>query len=211
VVQVKKKPVHDAILRSAERLFSTRGYHATTLADIAGRSGIGVGSIYSYFPSKLAILYRIYRPWLMARLDELEGRIRRASSARGKLRLLLLGLWRDIPAQNTGLANSLMEALASADARQGKPDDLLRATEHRLAAWLQEIVPPRRRPVVDRDLMSHLLLMAYDGFVINRRLGDIRDADAMAELLCDMTLGPARPRGARPRRARQSTRSRKAA
>ena len=39
----------------------------------------------------------------------------RSSNPRDKLRAILLGIWRDIPMENIGLANSLMEALASAD------------------------------------------------------------------------------------------------
>ena len=31
--------------------------------------------------------------------------------------------------------------------------------------------------------------MAYDGFVINRRLNDIRDIEALVETMCDILLG----------------------
>lgn len=214
-MQVKKKSVHDAILRGATRLFSSRGYHQTTLADIARAAGVGVGNVYSYFPSKLVILYRIYRPWLSARIEELEVALQRIDEPRRKLRRLLYGLWHDIPAQNTGLANSLMEALATADPRDGKPDDLLRWTEAKLTALLRDAVPAKRHHLLAGDLLSHLLLMAFDGFVINRRLGDVRDVDRLTDVVCDVILGPAtrsRAPSARPRRTtRQGRRSRKTA
>lgn len=214
-MQVKKKSVHDAILRGAARLFSSRGYHRTTLADIARSAGVGVGNVYSYFPSKLVILYLVYRPWLSARIEELEAALRRIDEPRRKLRCLLYGLWHDIPAQNTGLANSLMEALATADPQDGKPDDLLRWTEAKLTALLRDAVPAERRHLLDGDLLSHLLLMAFDGFVINRRLGDMRDIERLTNVVCDVILGSAtmpRAQPARPRRiARQGRRSRKTA
>lgn len=203
MVQVKKPSVRDAILRSAAALFTARGYHRTTLAAIAKSAGVGVGNIYSYFPSKLHLLYRIYRPWLTQRIAELEAQIEATPAPRERLRRCLLGIWRDIPATNTGLANSLMEALASIDPEAGKPDDLLRWTERRLTELLYRALPARRRRLLGQDLLAHLLLMAYDGFVINRRLGDTRDMEALAETVCDMILGVAR-RPAHRRRTRRA-------
>ena len=46
---------------------------------------------------------------------------------------------------------------------------------------------------VDYDLLSHLFLMAYDGFVINRRLNDLRDIERLVETVCDMMIEPAIP------------------
>jgi AcrR family transcriptional regulator len=50
-----------AILAAAARLFSTRGYHATSVQDIADAVGILKGSLYHHFDSKEAILYRIVK------------------------------------------------------------------------------------------------------------------------------------------------------
>jgi hypothetical protein len=33
--------------------------------------------------------------------------------------------------------------------------------------------------------------MAYDGFVINRRLNDLRDIERLSDAMCDILLGPA--------------------
>jgi AcrR family transcriptional regulator len=215
-VQVKKQAVNDAILDSAKALFSTRGYNNTTLAAIADGSGIGVGSIYSYFPSKLHILYQIYRPWLQGCIEELAREIHALASPRQKLRRLLLGIWRDIPARNTGLANSLMEALASGP-KEDKPDDLLRWTERRLTELLCEALPTQRRHLLKGDFVSHLFLMAYDGFVINRRLGDTRDVEALVDTVCAVMLSSAAARrryvagSGRKRGKPQAKRSRKTA
>jgi len=51
----------DVILDAAARLFSTRGYHATSVQDIADAVGILKGSLYHHFESKEAILYRIVK------------------------------------------------------------------------------------------------------------------------------------------------------
>jgi hypothetical protein len=36
--------------------------------------------------------------------------------------------------------------------------------------------------------------MAYDGFVINRRLNDLRDIERLSNAMCDILLGPAEKR-----------------
>ena len=51
----------DEILTAAMRLFSEKGYHATSMRTIAKEAGIVQSSIYNHFPSKEAILKEIMR------------------------------------------------------------------------------------------------------------------------------------------------------
>jgi AcrR family transcriptional regulator len=187
VVQVKKKAVRQAILDSAHDLFSEHGYHATTLQEIAERAGVGVSSLYSYFPSKIHLLYAVVEPWQKDAFERLEKRVLKFKAPRERLRAILLGVWRDMPMENIGLANSLMEALASADPMQKKPSPLLKWTENRLMTMLNTALPENGR--VDYEVLPNLFMMAYDGFVINRRLNDLRDIERLTEALCDIILG----------------------
>ncbi|MGD9767410.1 MAG: TetR/AcrR family transcriptional regulator, partial [Pseudolabrys sp.] len=75
MVQVKKKFVQQAILDSAHDLFSQKGYHDTTLQEIADLAGVGVSSLYSYFPSKLHLLYAVEEPWYKESFTRLEQRV----------------------------------------------------------------------------------------------------------------------------------------
>jgi AcrR family transcriptional regulator len=193
LVQVKKETVRNAILDAARDLFSEGGYHRTTLLDIAQRAGTGVSSLYSYYPSKLHLLYAVLEPWQKECIWRLEASVRKVDEPREKLRAILLGIWRDIPMDNIGLANSLMEALASADPGEKKPSPLLAWTEQRLRMMLESAVAARAGRTVDYDLLSHLFLMAYDGFVINRRLNDLRDIEKLVESVCEMLLPSIQP------------------
>ncbi|HUC51493.1 MAG TPA: TetR/AcrR family transcriptional regulator [Xanthobacteraceae bacterium] len=190
MVQVKKKFVEQAILDSAFELFSERGYHATTLQDIAARAGIGVSTVYSYVPSKIHLLYAVVEPWQKDAMERLEKRVLKIKSPRERLRAILLGVWRDIPVENIGLANSLMEALASADPAEGKPSPLLLWVENKLTAMLDTVLPEKSARRVDYDVLPNLLTMAYDGFVINRRLNDVRDIERLCNTMCNLVLGP---------------------
>jgi len=190
MAQVLKPAVRRLIVDKAALVFASEGYHNATVSMIAARAGVAVGTVYTYFPSKLHLLYAVYRPWLEARLDEIAAKADAAKTPRAKLKAIILGLWRDTPTQNPGLANSLMEALASADPAKGKIEPLLLVSERRVAAMLAKALPRARRRYAD-DLVGNLLLMAYDGYVINRRLGDLRDYEKLADLMADLLLGRA--------------------
>lgn len=50
-----------AIIEEAMLLFATKGYHATSMQEIAEKVGISKGGIYLYFSSKNELLLEIYR------------------------------------------------------------------------------------------------------------------------------------------------------
>lgn len=47
------------LLQAAERVFSDRGYHATSIRDIAREAGFSVGGVYQFFASKDELYLRI--------------------------------------------------------------------------------------------------------------------------------------------------------
>jgi AcrR family transcriptional regulator len=190
MAQVLKESIRNLIVAKAAVVFASEGYHGATISMIAARAKIAVGTVYTYFPSKLHLLYAVYHPWLDARMAEVEAKADAAKTPRAKLKAILLGVWRDTPQQNTGLANSLMEALASADPAKGKPEPMLLQHERWLSQMLAKALPRSRRRYADK-LVANLLLMAYDGYVINRRLGDLRDYDKLADIMADLLLGRA--------------------
>jgi AcrR family transcriptional regulator len=55
----KKRSRRDDILEAATVLFNDRGYHATTVRDIAERAGMLSGSLYTHIKSKEDLLYEI--------------------------------------------------------------------------------------------------------------------------------------------------------
>src|SRR5882672_7027917 len=53
----KKQRTRETITRAAHELFATRGYHATTLPEIAEAADVSTRTIFAYFPSKEDILF----------------------------------------------------------------------------------------------------------------------------------------------------------
>lgn len=62
----KRSPDHSsavqaALLKASASLFITRGYHATTVRDIAAQAGMTTGSLYHFFANKEDILKQLIR------------------------------------------------------------------------------------------------------------------------------------------------------
>lgn len=72
-VERKKREMRQEILDSAFACFAEQGYHATGVADIAGRIGIGHGTFYRYFKSKRDIIEHV--------IDDVTGQIFEAIGA----------------------------------------------------------------------------------------------------------------------------------
>src|SRR2546423_6117269 len=53
----KKQRTRETIAQAARELFAERGYHATTLPDIAEAADVSTRTIFAYFPSKEDILF----------------------------------------------------------------------------------------------------------------------------------------------------------
>jgi AcrR family transcriptional regulator len=217
MTQVKKQAVRDAILKSASRLFARRGYEDTTLVQIAAGAGVSSANVYVYFSSKLDVLYAIYDPWLRRRLEQLERKLGRIADPRKRLTLLLTTLWRDLPAERNGFANNVMQAISTATREEGYDPALLAWVENKIAAMIRDALPaggraaaasqgpgaPSRRSATSSRQLAHVLMMAFDGFVINYHL---RPQAACTEetiaLMCDLLLGE--PAAVRSRPARSS-------
>src|SRR2546422_3883706 len=64
------------LVHAALELFSTRGYAATTTAEIARKAGVAEGTIYRHFQSKQHLLNELYRGaarWALRLVREAEG------------------------------------------------------------------------------------------------------------------------------------------
>ncbi|HVY47310.1 MAG TPA: TetR/AcrR family transcriptional regulator [Minicystis sp.] len=54
---------HEQILAAALHLFVERGFHGTAVPEVAKRARVAAGTIYTYFPSKEALVNALYRKY----------------------------------------------------------------------------------------------------------------------------------------------------
>lgn len=184
MAQTKKHGVREAILEAAFRNFSERGYSETTIPAIAAAAGISTANVYRYFPSKLAMLYTLYEPWLVRRLDALEASLARIGDPTLRLERLLLALWRGLPRETNGFANNVMQALSTSGPGDSYDPRLRCLFQHRVAGWIGGILEldPRQSRIV-----AGVVLMAFDGFAMNAHVPSGVACDrATARLLAKM-------------------------
>lgn len=67
------------ILDACRKVFSLKGYHASSVADVIAEANIARGTFYLYFPSKRAV----FEALLEEMFGQITGTIRRISTARG--------------------------------------------------------------------------------------------------------------------------------
>jgi AcrR family transcriptional regulator len=80
-------PSTEARIREvATELFYERGYHATSMRDIASEVGIKAGSLYNHFPGKQDILFRICFDTAKQLADGLEPRMAGVEGPEERLR-----------------------------------------------------------------------------------------------------------------------------
>jgi AcrR family transcriptional regulator len=86
------------LTRQAARLFAERGYHGTSIGDLAAAMGVQKGSLYAHMDSKQDLLYRTMREGadaFHAALDAIDERL----AATEKIRLALRGHLRVVAEQ----------------------------------------------------------------------------------------------------------------
>lgn len=130
--------------RVARRLFTERGYHATTVAAISEASGIHEQTIYSALGSKARILERITTQWMVdADTAALAEQSHQAPRAADRLRLLaainrhqlevgwdVIGIYQEAARGDRRMAAALRRIL---NAREGEIRKLLRTVQDDLA------------------------------------------------------------------------------
>src|ERR1700716_4116842 len=70
----KKQRTRETIARAARELFAERGYHTTTLSEIAEAADVSTRTIFAYFPSKEDILFHNFAVMREALLPALAER-----------------------------------------------------------------------------------------------------------------------------------------
>jgi AcrR family transcriptional regulator len=91
-LQRKEKEFHvrrTEILAQAEKNFSAKGFHETTMAQIAQASGFSIGSLYHFFRGKEELYSLMVMEKVRLMYDEIMEAVSREASIEGKIRSLV--------------------------------------------------------------------------------------------------------------------------
>lgn len=86
-----KEAKKELIFKAAAEVFSSRGYHQATMSEIAAAAGIGKGTIYEYFPSKLQMFQQMLIKGMDTYYASFDAQELKRQSVRERLRIIMEG------------------------------------------------------------------------------------------------------------------------
>jgi AcrR family transcriptional regulator len=201
-----KRDRREDILRASLNLFAEKGFHGTSMRDIAREADITEGLIYHYFASKRDLFRAIIEEHsflpLLRTLPDIAGQL--------DLRALLIVLARgffDVLRQNTQLTRLLLqEVQVFPEEKEAFFADAVGESISELANILETRMNARARTQVDPQVASRLFFNALLAFFVEQEILGGKyllpaDEGIYVEHLVDMfvkRMGPGRPAGPQP-------------
>ena len=134
----KKRQTRQAIYAAAVRLFGERGWHATTVADIATAADVSPRTFFAYFPSKEDVLFAPYED-MFTGFDELMLTRPHGGSVLDELRTWLEEVFVQQAGDFDPQAEALLDTLsAEVDSIAARGLQIMDRAERGLAAALAE-------------------------------------------------------------------------
>lgn|SRR5512143_1642999 len=206
VTAAHEREVRERIVAAASRVFAEKGYHSATIADVCQESGLSVGAIYTYFPSK-DDLFRHSCDQIAARgVDELGERLVGVTTTLERMRVAVK-LYVETIDEYGGAPGqvSLIQAWAEADHEPGVREMLAARRERLVGAGsllLRQGIAGGELPAwLDVDGVTRGFLALLDGLLLQRieagtayRPGDL-ERRAMAVLAPMLAAAGAPPPG----------------
>ncbi|EPK4167521.1 TPA: TetR/AcrR family transcriptional regulator [Stenotrophomonas maltophilia] len=166
------------ILQAALQCFLAKGFHQTSMRDIAQAAGVSLGNLYNHFPGKEAIILAV----AVAESEELAPLLQRLAASEGE-RAQVLAFLRDFHAlcRQPEWATLAVEVLAES-ARNPAVAEAFAANRRQLQAVLAEALQQvaqreHRRPVLAPALQAQVLLDAIESDALRRGLGEAGEGD----------------------------------
>ncbi|MSP13439.1 MAG: TetR/AcrR family transcriptional regulator [Chloroflexi bacterium] len=103
----------DLILQAAEAILMEKGYHETSMDEIAARVGVSKGTVYQHFPSKEELIFALLDQQISLFLQSMEQVFSGTTTARAKLELFLDYAYQELDGKRTRF---LMTIFTSMDA-----------------------------------------------------------------------------------------------
>ncbi len=176
------------IIESAERIFATRGFHDTTIADISNDSGVHEASIFQYFKTKENLIVTVPERHLKETLAGITEHLQGMKGAEPKIRKLLWHQLRDLSV-NKNYTSILLRELRTLPAFYESPAyEMIRKYSAFAVEAIREGI---RDQEVDADIEVILVLEMIFGTIDSIVLrwlffGDPYDPNEAADALCSL-------------------------
>jgi TetR/AcrR family transcriptional regulator, fatty acid metabolism regulator protein len=176
------------IIESAERIFATRGFHDTTIADISHDSGVHEASIFQYFKTKENLIVTIPERHLNETLAGIAEHLQGMKGAEPKIRKLLWHQLRDLSI-NKDYTSILLRELRTLPAFYHSPAyEMIRRYSAFAAEAIREGIRDHEvNPEVEVILVLEMIFGAIDSIVLRWLFfGVPYDPNEAADALCSL-------------------------
>ena len=202
----KPKARKEQILKAAERIFAQKGFHESTVAEIAKEARVSEGTIYEYFSTREGLLFTIPEAFIAKAREQDLFHLQLIRGAANRLRAIVylyLHTWQENP--NYAVINLLI-LKSNLNFRQTEGYRLIREGFRDITRIIQEgIASGEFRADIDPYVVRSVLMGAVDHATTNwllsgrdHQLVDLVDPIldlVMTGLISDLPPAP----GARPR------------
>ncbi len=128
-MQARSEETRSRILQSALKLFATKGYDATGVAEVCEAAEVSKGAFYHHFATKQQVFIELLRDWLQG-LDAEMGRAMTGAS--------------NVPEGLVAMASQMKEVFSAADGRLQLFLEFWQQARHEPEIWKALIEPYRR-------------------------------------------------------------------
>ena len=205
--QHPRRDRREDILNASLQLFAAKGFHGTSMRDIAREADITEGLIYHYFANKRDLFRAIIEEYSFLPLLRTLPDLARQLDLRGVLLVLARGFY-DVLRQNTQFTRVLLqEVQVFPEEKEVFFVDAVSESIEALGRLLEDRMSERSRAQVDPQMAARLFFNALLAFFVEQEIlggKHILPADEQTyiEHLVDMfvkRLGPGRPKSTGPR------------
>ena len=182
------------IVEAATAVFSERGYRAGSVAEIAERTGVVEGTVYSYFDTKQALLLRVVSDFYAALIRDVETGLRAVRGAENRLRFLITRHLQ-VFAQDRGICRVVLSEIRPDPALY---DESVRAMNRRYTSLALDVIREgietgELRADVSPPVLRDLIFGGIE-HVLWRALNDGGDfeVEPLGDQLADLLLDGAR-------------------
>jgi len=160
----QRQDCRQRLVQTALKLFASRGYYHTSIADILRESGSTRGSLYYYFPSKKELGYAAIDEMMRLLVEQGVGRHLRSNDHPIDLLLKILDELPTVVKLETidATASDILVGLASAD------DDFRKRLDRSVGPLVDELERVLHRGVADGQIMESIdpRVLAHVGVVV---------------------------------------------
>jgi AcrR family transcriptional regulator len=147
------------LLDAAARLFSERGFHGTSMRDIAKAVGMLSGSIYYHFDSKDEMLLAVYEEGMRRVAETVDAAVVGANQPWDRLEAACAAHLRGLIAQRDYAHVMIQTTPNEVPSASGRIRELRRAYEARFRHLIDDLARP---PSIDRNYLRFLLFGALN-------------------------------------------------